>query len=496
MMNLHSTKKNKRLIILVVVMLAILLTLIAIHVIGSNDKKSSKPNSKKNTITTDKTSTDKEKEAETEAEDPGNSTNTKKNPVGTTVDIPALLASNRVNEIANVTYGIDVSKYQGTIDWKKVKSAGIDFAMIRVGYRTQKTGVIIADANAKFNMQQATANGIQIGTYFFSSAITTAEALEEADWVAQYIAKYQITYPVAFNCEGFEYDDHRQSSLSQSTRTDLAIAFMNQIYANGYTPMFYASKNELTDNAKWDTTRIDSTFKIWVSQYPSVPYPQKAASDYTGTHAMWQYTNQGTIPGISSPVDVDIAYFGYDTSANSINTEAPEVVAPDKEALMNFTNTNELVTAKDSTNLRDIPSQGSESKIVATLTNGNQATRTGTSSNGWSRIVYNGTTYYAISSYLTTDLQTLPPTAPSDGSGSGDGLKTIFAALNDIVTPKIEVNLRTLPSVTNPDALIIATIANGEQLTRTGINTDFGWSRVTYNGQTLYCVSSYLKGIN
>lgn len=496
MLNLHRIKKYKLLISIVAIILAILIILIAIHVIGSNNEKNNKSNNKNNTLTTDKSSTDKEKETETEAEDPENSTNTNKNPVGTTVDIPALLASNNVSEIANVTYGIDVSKYQGTIDWKQVKESGIDFAMIRVGYRTQNTGVIIADANAQFNMQQATANEIKIGVYFFSSAITAAEAIEEADWVAQYIAKYQITYPVAFNCEGFDYSDHRQNTLSQSLRTDLAIAFLNQIYTKGYTPMFYASKNELTANAKWDTSRLDSTYKIWVSQYPSVPYPQKATSDYTGTHAMWQYTNQGTIPGISSPVDVNIAYFGYDTSANSVDNEIPEIVAPDKEALMKFTDVNETITAKDSTNLRDLPSQGSDSKIIATLTNGIHATRTGISSSGWSRIVYNGTIYYAISSFLTTDLESSPSTNPTDGSASGDGLKTVFTELNDIVTPKIEVNLRLLPSVTNPDATIIATIPNGIQVTRTGINHDFGWSRVIYNGKVLYCVSSYLTDIN
>ena len=83
------------------------------------------------------------------------------------------------------------------------------------------------------------------------------------------------------------------------------------------------------------------------------------------------------------------------------------------------------------------------------------------------------------------------PTA-ADGSGSGDGLKTKFTACNDVVTAKIEVNLRTLPSVTNPDAAVAAVLKNGETVTRTGINTDYGWSRVDYNGQTLYCVSSYL----
>ena len=411
----------------------------------------------------------------------------------------SVILSNSTNETSDITIGVDVSKFQGTIDWAQAASSGVDFAMIRVGYRAQKTGVIYADTNAKYNMQEAQANGIKIGVYFFSTAVTEDEAVQEADWVADYISQYQITYPVAFNCEGFENADSRQYAMTQSERTDMAIAFLNEIYNRGYTPMFYAAKNEMLGDAKWDTSRIEKTYKIWVSQYPSVPYPQTAQSDYTGTHAMWQYTNQGTVAGISKPVDVDIAYFGYAGTADAKSDVTPETVGADAEALMNFSDVNETVTAKQSTNLRNIPSQGSDATVVATLQNGETATRTGVSSSGWSRVSYNGQTLYAVSSYLTTDLgytapaaNTAAETTTTDGSGSGDGLKTKFTACNDVVTAKIEVNLRTLPSVTNPDAAVVAVLKNGETVTRTGINTDYGWSRVDYNGQTLYCVSSYL----
>ena len=316
----------------------------------------------------------------------------------------SVILSNSTNETSDITIGVDVSKFQGTIDWAQAASSGVDFAMIRVGYRAQKTGVIYADTNAKYNMQEAQANGIKIGAYFFSTAVTTDEAVQEADWVADYISQYQITYPVAFNCEGFENADSRQYAMTQSERTDMAIAFLNEIYNRGYTPMFYAAKNEMLGDAKWDTSRIEKTYKIWVSQYPSVPYPQTAQSDYTGTHAMWQYTNQGTVAGISKPVDVDIAYFGYAGTADAKSDVTPETVGADAEALMNFSDVNETVTAKQSTNLRNIPSQGSDATVVATLQNGETATRTGVSSSGWSRVSYNGQTLYAVSSYLTTDL--------------------------------------------------------------------------------------------
>ena len=97
-----------------------------------------------------------------------------------------------------------------------------------------------------------------------------------------------------------------------------------------------------------------------------------------------------------------------------------------------------------------------------------------------------------MSSYLTTDLNYQTPVQTQEGAGSGDGLKTKFVDRSDQVTAKIEVNLRTLPSVTNPDAVVAAVLHNGEYVTRTGINEEYGWSRVDYNGQTLYCVSSYL----
>lgn len=412
---------------------------------------------------------------------------------GTEVDVTALLSSGNVAETNQVTIGIDVARYQGTIDWAQVAASGIDFAMVRVGYRADTSREIVADSNAQYNMQEAQRNGIKVGAYFFSTATTTEEAKAEADWVADYISRYQITYPVAYDCEGFDQPGSAQYNLTNAQRTDIAIAFLQEIYNRGYTPMFYASMGELSGNAKWDTTRIESTYRIWVSQYPAVPYPETSASSYSGTHAMWQYTNRGTVAGIGRPVDVNVAYFGYEGTAQAVNPETPAEAAPDAEALMNFREVNETVTAKDSTNLRDIPSQGADSTVLYTLKNGETATRTGISDSGWSRITYDGRTVYAVSSYLTTDLQyQAPAQVQEEGAGSGDGLKTKFSDRNEQVTAKIEVNLRALPSVTNPDATVVAVLHNGEYVTRTGINEEYGWSRVDYNGQTLYCISSYL----
>ena len=413
---------------------------------------------------------------------------------GTEVDVSKLLSSGAVAETEEVTFGIDVARYQGTIDWAQVAASGVEFAMVRVGYRMDGSREIIADSNARYNMQEAQKNGVKVGAYFFSTAASEAEAVEEADWTADYISQYQITYPVAFDCEGFERADSAQYGLSAAQRTDIAIAFLNRIYERGYTPMFYSSMNEMAGDAKWETSRIEKTYRIWVSQYPSTPYPQTEKSAYQGAHAMWQYTNRGTVAGISQPVDVNIAYFGYEGTAGALSEETPEEAVADVEALMPFTQVDEEVTAKDATNLRNIPSQGDDSTVVYTLKNGETLKRTGVSDSGWSRLLYNEQTVYAVSSFLTTDLgYEAPKQEAQEGVGSGDGLKTRFAERNEQVTAKIEVNLRRLPSVTNPDAVVAATLHNGEDVTRTGINEEYGWSRVEYNGETLYCISSYLR---
>lgn len=433
------------------------------------------------------------------AEDEGATEDTKDDPVetaspekpegnGASVKVEQVVVN--ANENNQITFGIDVSRYQGTIDWKQVAESGVDFAMIRVGYRTLEDGKIVADSTAKYNMQEAQKYGIKVGAYFFSTAVSKDEAIEEANWVADYISKYKITYPVAYNCEGFSQSNSRQYNMTKTERTDVAMAFMSRIKERGYTPMFYASKGELVNDTSWETSRIDDSYRIWVAQYPSTPYPETSASSYSGSHAMWQYTNRGSVPGISKSVDVNIAYFGYEKAEEAQNSEAPESVEANVEALMNFTEVNEQVTAKDRTNLRDIPSQGSDSTVKLVLENGQVATRTGKSSSGWSRLVYNGVTYYAVSSYLTTDLSYQPPQPESPEPD--DGIKTNFTSVNEQVTAKDAVNLRTLPSVTNEASQVVVKISNGEVITRTGINTDVGWSRVEYNGQTLYCVSSYL----
>ncbi len=426
------------------------------------------------------------------ADDPQSNENQVSSELGAEVEITEILIAEGTAETAEQTIGIDVSKYQGNIDWQEVAAAGIDFAMIRVGYRTMESGQIIEDSSARYNLQEATANGIKAGAYFFSTAITEAEATEEAEWVADFISGYKITYPVAFNCEGFENSKSRQYNLTKEERTDLAKAFLNQIYECGYTPMFYASKNELTDDAKWIASELEKSYKVWLSWYPENPYPETPDAEYSGAHDMWQYTNNATIEGIDYPVDVNVAYFGYEGENAAQSSTAPEHVEANVEAGHQFSDVEETVTAKEATNLRNIPSQGEDSTVVLTLYNGQTATRTGISTSGWSRVEYNGQIYYAVSSLLTTDLTVKAPEQPAKSEAPDDGIKTEFTPCDEDVMPKMEVNLRTIPSVTDPNSTVVATAKYGEIFKRTGYNEDHGWSRVEYNGQTLYCVSSYI----
>ena len=179
-------------------------------------------------------------------------------------------------------------------------------------------------------------------------------------------------------------------------------------------------------------------------------------------------------------------------SSKAVGTESTAADA----GVMTFNEVNDEVTAKETTNLRNVPSQGEESFIIHILQNGEVVKRTGMSDEGWSRLEYDGQVVYAMSNLLTTDL-TKKAATESGAAGTSDSslpeIQTKFVDVNEQVTPKIEVNLRLLPSVTNPKAKIVATVKNGEVFTRTGSNDELGWSRVEYKGQVLYCISSYVE---
>lgn len=216
-------------------------------------------------------------------------------------------AQTMFENVGQKSMGIDVSHHQGKIDWAKVRESGVEFAIIRVGYRGQTSGGIYEDAYFKTNMKGAIANGIKVGAYFYSTAINETEALEEAAWVVKKIAPYSITYPVVYDFEDF--NSKRCVNVGGAEATKNANAFLNYIKSNGYEPMMYANKNDITKRM----SRSSFSCKFWLAHYTS-------QTDYTGNVNMWQYTSKGTVPGISGWVDMNIAYFNYGTVAQPKHT--------------------------------------------------------------------------------------------------------------------------------------------------------------------------------
>ena len=396
-------------------------------------------------------------------------------------------------ETADVTMGIDVARYQGTIDWQEVAQSDVDFAIVRVGYRGMEDGIIKEDPNGRYNLQEASGAGVPLGAYFFSTAVTVEEAQEEADWMAEVISGYPITYPVVYDCENFDNPDSRQYFMTKSERTDVAIAFLEAIEKHGYEGMFYASKVDMEQEKSWEISRIEEEYKIWVAQYPALPYPETKETSYTGEHHMWQYSMEGSIPGIGQPVDLNIAYFGYDGIEPPRSKKVPETVDADVEAMLDFEAVSDQVTAKEETNLRSIPSQESDSEILRTLVNGEVAQRIAVSKNGWSKLTIDGNVYYAVTNYLTTDLDYTAP-EEVDILPSENGIQTQFVAVNQLVTAKKLVNLRKLPSVEHEDAVILEELDNGEIATCVGVSEN-GWSKLIYKGMTCYAVTSYLTEV-
>ena len=205
---------------------------------------------------------------------------------------------NSLKEVEGKSKGIDVSKYQGNIDFEKVKKGGIDFVMIRVGYRGTVTGEIKEDVNFEKNIKGAIQAGLKVGVYFFSVATTKKEALEEAKFTVSKIKKYNITYPVAFDFETFK---DRAKKLTNKRRTDYALTFLEYVEKQGYEGMFYSYKAAFL--SKFQMERLKD-YKIWLAHYTN-------DTDYQGEYEMWQYTSNGKINGIKGRVDLNVAYFKY-----------------------------------------------------------------------------------------------------------------------------------------------------------------------------------------
>ena len=203
----------------------------------------------------------------------------------------------------NAKKGIDVSKWNEEIDWEAVKDDGVEFAIIRCGYRGSSSGSLIIDPRYEENIKGAIAAGIPVGVYFFTQACSELEAIEEASMVISLIRQYDVDYPVFLDSESAG-GNGRADSLSAEDRTKYHKAFFETIDSAGYETGIYASAN-------WLRKRVNvgelSSYNTWLAQYADVP-------DYEGYYHMWQFTSKGNVNGISTRVDLNLCYMNIDTS--------------------------------------------------------------------------------------------------------------------------------------------------------------------------------------
>lgn len=221
--------------------------------------------------------------------------------------------------------GIDVSAHQKEIDWSRVAAAGMRFAMIRAGYRGYTRGAIQKDAYFDANMQGALSNGMEVGVYFFSQALTPAEAEEEAYLVLDWIKDYNVTYPVVFDWEEQDYDDSRTQGCDGNTVTACALAFCKVIEDAGYLPMTYGSPKKVYEgNLHLEYLQ---NYPFWLANYTKDTAPTTFRYHYN----IWQYTSSGHVDGIDGRVDLDLCLVPDWSAWNAVDNKPADSEPEDSE---------------------------------------------------------------------------------------------------------------------------------------------------------------------
>ena len=197
--------------------------------------------------------------------------------------------------------GAEISKYQDYVDFVKLKKAGIDYVMIRIGARGYGSGQLVEDENFSDNIKRATDAGLQVGVYFSSQAITDEEAVEEAQFVVEKLKDYEITYPVAFDMGFVDNDTARIESLTKAERTQITKTFLDMVAAEGYKTMIYADKEWLIKEI--DMSKL-TAYDVWLGQCQDVP-------DYPYRFTMWHYSAKGKVDGIVGYADLSISFIDY-----------------------------------------------------------------------------------------------------------------------------------------------------------------------------------------
>ena len=238
-------------------------------------------------------------------------------------------------------FGADFSKHQGTIDWASVKQSGVEFVILRAAVRGYgSSGNLVTDSQIAANIKGALAQNIDVGIYVFSQAVTTEEAVEEAERALDIIKGYDIKLPVYFDSEysGAPNRTGRADGLTKAERTSLAIAFCETVRNAGYKAGVYASKSFFYNNLGYAAFQSRG-YEIWLAHYIS------SVTDFKYPYNIWQYTSKGSIGGVQSEyADLDIAYYDYANDSDMSERGKNVMVTASSDDFLSFVNTEEKIT--------------------------------------------------------------------------------------------------------------------------------------------------------
>ena len=208
----------------------------------------------------------------------------------------------QVNGSSRVLKGIDVSVFQGNINWNAVKGDGVDFAFIRLGYRGYTNGAIKVDSNFHKNIQGAQAAGVKVGVYFYSQAISRTEAIEEAQFCIDELRGYRLDLPVVFDLEGAQNSQYRTRGMTTQTAVRMVEAFCDTVENAGYRSMYYSYAKFLAEHEGM-VAQLKG-YDLWMAMYYKVPF-------FPYNFQIWQYTSTGKVAGIAKEVDMNMMFLDY-----------------------------------------------------------------------------------------------------------------------------------------------------------------------------------------
>ena len=267
-------------------------------------------------------------------------------------------------------FGADFSKHQGTIDWASVKQSGVEFVILRAAVRGYgSSGNLVTDSQIAANIKGALSQNIDVGIYVFSQAVTTEEAVEEAERALDIIKGYDIKLPIYFDSEysGAPNRTGRADGLTKAERTSLAIAFCETVRNAGYKPGVYASKSFFYNNLGYAAFQSRG-YEIWLAHYIS------SVTDFKYPYNIWQYTSKGSIGGVQSEyADLDIAYYDYANDSDMSERGKNVMVTASSDDFLSFVNTEEKITRYIKTGLASDKEEALRAALLVTNQNASKA---------------------------------------------------------------------------------------------------------------------------